>query len=78
MMFSHFQQYFSYIVLFWWMKPKYPEKTADLPQVTYKLYHINVVSSTTRMNGIRTRNVSGDMYIRWQRDKTKISNGMLQ
>jgi hypothetical protein len=64
MVFSHFQQYFSYIVLFvlfWWMKPKYPEKTADLPQVTDKLYHINVVSSTPRMNGIRTHNVSGDM-----------------
>ena len=25
---------------YWWMKPKYPEKTNDLPKVTDKLYHI--------------------------------------
>ena len=40
-----------------------PEKTTDLPQVTDKLYHIyNVVSSTPRLSGIPTQNVSGDRH----------------
>ena len=40
----------------WCRKPEYAEKTTDLPQVTEKLYTLshNAVSSTPRLNGIRT------------------------
>jgi hypothetical protein len=44
---------------FYWRKP---EKTTDLLQVIDKLYHLNVVSSTPRLSGIKTHNVSGDRY----------------
>ena len=27
---------------YWWRKPKYQEKTADLPQVADKLYHVHI------------------------------------
>ena len=48
---------------YWWKKPEYPEKTTDLPQFTDNLYHIyNVVSSTPRLSGIPTQNVSGDRH----------------
>ena len=42
---------------------RYSEKTTDMPQVTDKktLSH-NVVSSTPRLNGIRTHNVCGDRH----------------
>jgi hypothetical protein len=38
-----------------------PAEITDLPQVTDKLYH-NVISSTPRLSGIRTHNVSCDRY----------------
>jgi hypothetical protein len=46
----------------WWRKPDYLEKTTDLPQVTDKVLSHNVVSSTPRLSGIRTHNVSGDRH----------------
>jgi len=44
--------------IYWWRKPEYAEKTTNL---TNFLSHI-VVSSTPRMSGIRTHNVTGDMH----------------
>ena len=44
---------------YWWRKPEYPEKTTYLSQVT--LSH-NVISSSPRLSGIKTHNISGDKH----------------
>ena len=44
--------------LYWWMKPEYPEKTTDLPQVTENFISCSAVSSRSRMIWIQTHNFS--------------------
>jgi hypothetical protein len=53
--------------IYWWTKPENLEKTTELSQIPYNLYHImfNVVSSTPRLSGIRTHNVSDDISRTW-------------
>ena len=49
-------------VIMFWRKPDYLEKMTSLLQVTDKTLSHNVVSSTPRLSGVRTHNVSGDRH----------------
>ena len=52
-----FQLYHG-VQFYWGRKLEYPEKTIDLSYVTDTLYHIMLYC----LSGIRSHNVSGDMY----------------
>jgi len=54
----------SWRSVYWWKKPKYPEKTTDLSQLTDKLYHIRLygVPPHPLMNGVRAHTSRGDKY----------------
>jgi hypothetical protein len=47
---------------YWWSKPEYQEKTIDLSQVTDKLFHISVVSSTPCHEWGLNSQLSGDRH----------------
>jgi len=60
---------------YWWIKPEFPEKTSDLPQVTDKLYHMmlyrvylamswilhNIVSRVHHMTGMKLNKTVDDV-----------------
>ena len=57
-----FDATFNNISVISWWSVLLVEETTDLLQVTDKLKHIYVVSSTPCLSGIRTHNLSGDRH----------------
>ena len=47
---------------YWWRKPEYPEKTIDLLQITYTLYHIILHQVHLALRGIPSHNYRGDKH----------------
>jgi hypothetical protein len=54
---------------YWWRKSEYSRKTTDLLHFTDKTLSHNVLSSTPRLSGIRTHNISGDRQVVGRRVK---------
>ena len=47
---------------YWWRKQKYPEKTADMSQITNKLFHIILYRVHLTMSRIGNHNLGGDRH----------------